>query len=112
MTPFIIQAGSGIFLIIGGWILKKYPPQKMNALYGYRTGRAYQSKEAWDFAQKYSAIMLIRSSMFLLLISPVYLVICVDHFSAIILSIILVLLCPFMPIYFTEKALKKRFPKM
>lgn len=110
MTAFIIQASGGIFLVVCGWVLKKYPPKKMNALYGYRTGRAYKSKEAWDFAQTYSAKILIQSSLSLLLISPIYLIISVDQALMITISLIFILICPFLPIYFTEKMLRKKFP--
>ena len=110
MTPFIIQASGGIFLVICGWILKKYPPKKKNMFYGYRTGRAFKSKEAWDFAQNYSAKILNQSALFLLLISPVFLAIRLDPFPAIMISTTLVLMAPVGTIYYTEKALKKKFP--
>ncbi|MFN5621164.1 MAG: SdpI family protein [Flavobacteriales bacterium] len=37
----------------------KFPPKKINALYGYRTLASMRSEEAWRFAQKFSARRMI-----------------------------------------------------
>lgn len=33
----------------------KFPPKKINFLYGYRTNSSMKNQERWDFAQKYAA---------------------------------------------------------
>lgn len=49
--------------LIGGLILKIFPPKKINALYGYRTRRAASSQAAWDYAQRLCANVLLWYSL-------------------------------------------------
>ncbi|MCP2037872.1 SdpI family protein [Chryseobacterium sp. HSC-36S06] len=44
----------GIFFAAGLFMLK-FPPKKINFLYGYRTNSSMKNQERWDFAQKYAA---------------------------------------------------------
>jgi uncharacterized membrane protein len=50
-----------------GALLYKFPPKKMNSLYGYRTPSSMKSKEAWEFAQKYAAAELIKSGVIMII---------------------------------------------
>ena len=57
--PFLIlDALTGIILIVVGFILLKYPPKEINSLYGYRTEKSMKSQEAWDFAQIFSSKLI------------------------------------------------------
>ncbi len=110
MSAFIIQAITGFVLIIAGWIQKKYPPGKMNLLYGYRTGSAFKSKEIWDFAQKYSSKVILRCGGILILISPVYLIVEQNVLLKIVIAVAVSIIFTILPVYFTERAVKKKFP--
>lgn len=44
----------GIFFA-AGFFMFKFPPKKINFLYGYRTNASMKTQERWDFAQKYAA---------------------------------------------------------
>ena len=55
---FSLLLGS-IFLIMGA-ITAKFPPKKINMLYGYRTGRSMKNQQNWDFAQKYATREMLR----------------------------------------------------
>ncbi|PTQ99970.1 SdpI/YhfL family protein [Mucilaginibacter yixingensis] len=57
----------GVILIIAGLILKKYPPKKINGLYGYRTYRSKSSQRNWDEGNRYSAILMVRIAWILLI---------------------------------------------
>src|SRR5690606_6808292 len=58
--PILLLAGlSGIIFIIAGWVMWKFPPQKINNLYGYRTSASMKSQENWDYAQKLSTKIMI-----------------------------------------------------
>ncbi|MFN3872804.1 MAG: SdpI family protein [Ignavibacterium sp.] len=63
---FIILLLCGIIFLIAGLIQSKYPPKKINSLYGYRTISSMRSKEAWDFAQKYSAKISIWAGLLMM----------------------------------------------
>ncbi len=50
LTPML----AGTIFCLAGVLLIKFPPKKINSLYGYRTPRSMKSEAAWNFAQKYS----------------------------------------------------------
>ncbi|MEN1786431.1 MAG: SdpI family protein [Bacteroidota bacterium] len=101
---------TGIILLIGGFLFKKYPPKKINPWYGYRTKRSMKNQERWVFAQrtasknhiKYSLIPLF-SSFLGFLIEEKYVG---WSFAIVTVSI---LSWAFLTIYKTEIQLKQRF---
>lgn len=48
-----------IFFIIFGFLLMKYPPKSINAMYGYRTPLSMKNQDTWDVAQKHSGLSMI-----------------------------------------------------
>lgn len=60
----------GIVFILAGIILYVFPPKKINGLYGYRTQTSMQSQEKWDFAQTYSAKIMVLTGFIFTLIAP------------------------------------------
>ena len=55
--------------IIAGIILYKFPPKKINHLYGYRTKRSMKNQEVWDFSQKYSAkVMTVLGFLYFIIL--------------------------------------------
>ncbi len=105
----------GVLLLVIGLIFMYFPPKKMNAVYGYRTPRSYGSQECWDFAQKYSAKVMVISSVCLLIICGAVCYIeyrfCVHDLSAVIVNGILITILSFieiaMVLHLTERALAK-----
>ncbi|MCA0133234.1 SdpI family protein [Winogradskyella alexanderae] len=65
---FLIPLSSGLIFCVVGVIMYKFPPKKINGIYGYRTINSMKSQERWDFAQIYSSKQMIKSG-FLLSIS-------------------------------------------
>jgi uncharacterized membrane protein len=49
----------GIITTLCGLILLIFPPKKRNAIYGFRSKRSFNSQESWDFANRYSAKLMI-----------------------------------------------------
>jgi len=95
---------TGSILIMAGAIMYRFPPKKINILYGYRTMNSMESKERWNFSQKYSSKELIKTGILLL---PVSLLGFLDISEGIINAI--VVLSIFLPILTTEIALRKKF---
>lgn len=62
--PFV----SVLIMLVTGLVLMYCPPKKMNGVYGYRTDRSYSSQRNWDFAQQYSAKVMVVSSALILMI--------------------------------------------
>lgn len=99
-------------LISTGIIFKRNLPKRINYIYGYRTKNAMKSQDHWDFAQKKAATELIRSGLWLcpsLLLT--FGIPSGESYIPYILGVIIVLtlICGLMPVYKTEKALKKEF---
>ena len=60
----------GFVFILAGIILYVLPPKKINGLYGYRTQTSMQSQKKWDFAQTYSAKIMVLTGFIFTLIAP------------------------------------------
>ena len=56
----LILTLGGLIFLIAGYIQHRFPPKKINHLYGYRTSASMKSQESWDFAQEYSAKKVIK----------------------------------------------------
>ena len=107
-NPIFINAVLiGPIFIIAGIILLKFPPKKINYLYGYRTKNSMKSEANWNFSQKYSArIMVILGliySSFLLILANFK----INETIGLILSLGLMFIMCFGIFYLTEKKLKK-----
>lgn len=104
----IISALSGVIYVITGWLMQRYPPKKINDLYGYRTKRSKKSQKHWEFAQIESAKHLKQAGYYCLLSCAPYMLLEFDV-SHIWIAMSFVTLIPFISIIQTEKALKNRF---
>ena len=69
MSPFIYVLTTNGVLFLISIIFWKFPPKKINSLYGYRTPKAMLNQQIWDFANttfnqtflKYSGFSLIAA---------------------------------------------------
>jgi uncharacterized membrane protein len=50
MSPFIYVLTTNGVLFLISIIYWKFPPNKINSWYGYRTPKAMQNQQIWDFA--------------------------------------------------------------
>lgn len=66
---FIITFSFGVTSILAGFIMLKFPPKKINGLYGYRTSNSMKNQKSWDFAQIYSAKEIIKIGVINILLS-------------------------------------------
>lgn len=104
----IVFLAVGVCYVIVGYIFKRYPPKKINSLYGYRTGKALHSQKAWDLAQPYAAKqMLIEGLIFLVFGIAAYFIPATESTLFVLLDVFLpigsVLLGVGILIYKTEK---------
>ncbi len=110
LDPLFLTSGfSGLILIVAAIIIQKFPPKEINDLYGYRSGRSKQSQEAWDFAQPYSAELLIWVGIYNILIGTLGIFYSLQLGWAMGISITFLLAsCGFL-FWKTERELKRRF---
>ncbi len=106
---FLIPLLVGITFIIVGFIMLKFPPKKINYLYGYRTKNSMKSQERWDFAQKYSSKLMTYCGFGLLVISLITIFITINEIAGIIIGLILPFICVAILFIKTEKAIKSNF---
>lgn len=104
---FSINTITGLAILVVALIAYKFPPKKINNLYGYRTSRSMKSQINWDFAQVYSTKLLIQYNFIYLIIGCLGLFIEMREMIGIIISIASLILCLGLMIYKTEKALKQ-----
>ena len=106
---FLTLALSGAFFVIAGFYTKKFPPEKINHLYGYRTRSSMRSQERWVFAQKISSRQMIRTGITEIIISLIGLFVQLSTFTAMVTGIsILLILIVFMFLK-VERAIKREF---
>ena len=102
-----IALGYCAFMLLLGWLLKKFPPKKINHLYGYRTQRSMKNQATWEAANTYSTLVFFKISLYSFLI-PVVLYFLYPQLNVLITIITNTLLLLYV-LYATEKYLKSRF---
>ena len=95
------------FMLLLGWLLKKFPPKKINHLYGYRTQRSMKNQASWEAANTYSSLVFFKVSLYSFFI-PVVLYFLFPQLNVLITIITNTLLLLYV-LYATEKYLKSRF---
>ena len=102
-----IALGYCAFMLLLGWLLKKFPPKKINHLYGYRTQRSMKNQASWEAANTYSSLVFFKVSLYSFFI-PVVLYFLFPQLNVLITIITNTLLLLYV-LYATEKHLKSRF---
>ncbi|WP_035916905.1 SdpI family protein [Flavimarina sp. Hel_I_48] len=106
----LISCG-GIFAIIGLFMLI-FPPGKINLFYGYRTKRSRKGQANWDFAQRFSALQMIKAGIFLVLLSLFAVFIDWERFESLTQNLIITIPILSAAVFIfmsTERALKTKF---
>ena len=88
--------------------MQKFPPKKINSIYGYRTPSSMKNQERWNFAQKFSAKEIIKMGVFLSLSSTIGLYYQPSEYLETIIGLGLMFL--FLGIMFFRMEIKRRFP--
>lgn len=103
----------GFIFLITALITLKFPPKKINYLYGYRTTASMKNQEVWDFAQRYSGIKMIQAGLFLMLISFVNVFLNFkDEFLSVVFGMVFIIAAVIYLFVSTEKAIRKNFPNV
>ena len=107
---FLPQFILSTVFVLAGFLMMKFPPKKINPIYGYRTGRSMKSPEAWKYAQRISARrMMLCGFMGLFVFITASIVQCEEGIHAALMIATLVLTLVYL-IYSVERDLKKKFP--
>ncbi|UMB54374.1 SdpI family protein [Lutibacter sp. A64] len=106
---FLIPFGSGLIFCVTGAIMYRFPPKKINSLYGYRTASSMKNKERWKFAQIYSAKQLITLGLVLSLCGLVGLIYKPTEEISTFLGLGLMILMVVLLVIKVENKLKEKF---
>ena len=106
---FLIPFSSGLIFCIVGLIMYKFPPKKINSIYGYRTASSMKNQERWDFAQLYAAKQMIKYGLLLSVFGLVGLVYEPSESTSTILGLGLMILMVILLIVKVEKKMKEEF---
>lgn len=107
---FLLPILVGLILVIAGIITLKFPPKKINSLYGYRTPSSMKNMERWTFAQKFSSYESIRLGLLLSLSCLITMNFTyIDIAIGLAVGLGLIILTTIMIFVRTENAIKSRF---
>ena len=111
-TPLIIaHISCGPLMSFLFFLIYKYPPKKINTLYGYRTNRSMKNKEIWDFANTYSAKFLLNFSLLTCIIQIIFIYKDPHSETLLLISWLIFVLFAGFGIWRTELELNKYFDK-
>ncbi|MDX1278523.1 SdpI family protein [Oceanihabitans sediminis] len=101
----VLLLAGGAF-ILAGIIMHFFPPKKINSIYGYRTVRSMKNQNTWDFAQKYSAKLLLGIGAALQLASTIYYLFTIEGLAQLIINACLIIGAVVFVFVKTENTLK------
>jgi len=106
---FLMALGYLAFMLLVSFIFVKFPPKKINYLYGYRTKRSMTNQEIWKVANTYSARLMVKITLISMVFPPVLYFVYSEKNLLITIIIHTVLLLS--TLVFTGKHLDKNFDK-
>lgn len=103
-----------IVLLIAGLIAKNHIPTNMYGSVGYRTKRSRSSREAWEFANKEMARIMLKLGLIMLVLSIVVSLFFIKTsvvVATIVCTVVMILQCLSLVgmIFNIEKKLKDKF---
>ena len=112
MNPLVlILSTGGLIFLLAGYTQHRFPPKKINHLYGYRTTASMKSQESWDFTQQYSAKKMMQIGTYITALGLLSLIIDLQLFWSVGIALTIVTIGPLLMLLKVEAELKKRFPK-
>ena len=103
-----------MILIVGGRMMWKHCPKKINGIYGYRTARSMKNMDTWKFAHEYCGRLWWKMGL-IMLVPTIVIQIPFFHSSEDVVSIVgmilsaVQILALMVSAFSTEAALKRTF---
>jgi uncharacterized membrane protein len=96
----------GFVFAVAAFITIKFPPTKINSIYGYRTSRSMKNQENWDLAQRFSSQLMLKKGLIMLVLALILAVLPIPIEVATLISLLLLLTSVINLFVQTEKRLK------
>ncbi len=106
---FLLLTVTGLSFVIVAIITLKYPPKKINNIYGYRTKSSMKSDDRWEFSQKFSSALMLKYGSMLSIAGILALFTSFSEIVSVIIFSFLLLLVVSALFIQTEKAIKVKF---
>ncbi len=100
----------GVVFVLTGFLLKRFPAKKPNALYGYRTTTSMKSQEAWDAAQQIGGTESMRLGIYQIAIGILVGWTVATEVFPVAYLLVSALACAITLIMRTEHKLRQMFP--
>jgi uncharacterized membrane protein len=113
MNPEVIILNGVVVLLFGvlfilSFLFYKYPPKKINGLYGYRTYQSMQNQENWDFANTISSKFMLKSTILSFILALIFQNTTSIFIDYKILITLVIYIFPLLMVFpYTEKKLKE-----
>ncbi len=98
----------GPIILVISFIFMKFPPKKINGLYGYRTPRSMKDQDSWDFANAYCSRLMFKSSLAVCIFQLICFIL-LPTFISVIIASVTTLIGVIAAIPMTESQLRKKF---
>ena len=96
----------GFVFSLAAFITLKFPPKKINSIYGYRTSRSMKNQENWDLAQRFSSQLMLKQGLIMLATAFLLEVLPIPMEVATLISMLLLVTSVIILFVQTEKRLK------
>jgi uncharacterized membrane protein len=96
----------GFVFALAAFITLKFPPKKINSIYGYRTSRSMKNQENWDLAQRFSSQLMLKQGLIMLATAFLLEVLPIPMEVATLISMLLLVISVIILFVQTEKRLK------
>ena len=108
---FLIPASTGLIFVAAGYLSLKFPPKKINSVYGYRTPNSMKDQKRWEFAQKYASKEMMKLGALLALSCLSVFVFVASTVVGLVIAFSLMITVVLTLIVRTEKAISTKFGK-
>lgn len=113
---FVVSLLIPAIMLFFGYRWQKHAPTKVNSLYGYRTRQSMSSKKAWDYAHVYFGKLWIKNGWgtgiitIVLMVILAFITLDIAAVGSVCGTIVILQLIPMLvPVFMTERAIKKEF---
>jgi uncharacterized membrane protein len=96
----------GFVFALAAFITLKFPPKKINSIYGYRTSRSMKNQENWDLAQRFSSQLMLKQGLIMFVMAFILAVLPISAEVSTLISMLLLVTSVINLFVQTEKRLK------
>jgi uncharacterized membrane protein len=96
----------GFVFALAAFITLKFPPKKINSIYGYRTSRSMKNQENWDLAQRFSSQLMLKQGLIMFVMAFILAVLPISAEVSTLISMLLLVTSVINLFFQTEKRLK------